>query len=60
MLYIKKKKKVYFEIDFYLLEEGDPNLVIPLHDKSEHGMNKQQPIIMKNRMPGYDTMVCVI
>lgn len=37
--------------------DGDPNLVIPLHDKSKDGSDKPQPAIIRNRMPGYNTMV---
>lgn len=37
--------------------DGDPNLVIPLHDKSKDGSGKPQPAIIRNRMPGYNTMV---
>lgn len=46
---------LYFAYNW--IAEGDPNLVIPLHDKSKDGSGKPQPMILRNRMPGYDTMV---
>lgn len=42
--------------------ESDPNLVIPLHkpDDSQSGSDKKETLIIRNRLPGYDSLVVLI
>ena len=43
-------------------DESDPNLVIPLHksDDGHSGTTKKETLIIRNRLPGYDTRVVLV